>query len=63
MLAGAEHGVPAVEAADGGAAGTGNPFVALRVSNVAEIRAARALQHVTAEARHVAELLAGCELQ
>ncbi len=50
-------------AGQGGAAGAGIALVARRVGRVAEISAAGALQDVAAEARHVADLLAGGELQ
>ena len=58
-----EHGVQAVEAVQRRAARARIALVALGVGDVAEIGAARALQHVAAEARHVADLRAGGELQ
>ena len=58
----AEDGVHAVEAADGRAARAGLAFVAGR-RNVVEVGAARALQEVAADRRHVAQLLRGAGQQ
>ena len=58
MLARAEHGMPAVLAADRGAAGARRALVAGGVADIAEIRAAGALQEVAAHRRLVAHLRA-----
>ena len=59
MLARAEHGVPAVLAADGGAAGARCALVAGGVADIAEVGAAGPLQEVAADGRLVAHLRAG----
>src|SRR5207237_2569537 len=54
-----EHRMRTIEALDRGAAGPRRALVAIRIGSVAKIRAPRALEHVAAERRHVADLLAG----
>ena len=63
LVAGAEHGLGPVEAANGGTARARIAFVAGGIGDIAEIGATRALQDVAAKARHVADLLAGRELK
>src|SRR5262249_46312444 len=58
-----QHSMHAVEAGNGGAARTGRALVASIPARVAKVRTARALQHVAPQARHVADLLAGSEIQ
>ena len=55
VIADAQYGMGTVEPLEGGAAGTGLPFVARR-RRVVEIRAVRPLEQVTADGGHVAEL-------
>ena len=57
-VAGAEDGMHAVDAADGGAAGAGIALVAVR-GRVVEVGAAGALQQVAADGRLVAQLAGG----
>ena len=59
MGAHAQHRVHALQAVERRAAGAGTALVAGRPGGVAEIVAARPLQHVAAEGRHVAQLGAG----
>ena len=58
VLARAEHGVPAVLAADRGAAGARRALVAGGVADIAKIGAAGALQEIAAHRRLVAHLRA-----
>ena len=62
-LADAEHGVDAVDTFHRGAARAGIALVAVGIRGVAKISAAGALENIAAEARHVADLLAGGELE
>src|SRR5439155_17336879 len=58
ILTRAEHGMPAVLAADGGTAGARRALVAGSVADIAKIRAAGALQEIAAHGRLVANLRA-----
>ena len=58
VLARAEHRMPAVLAADGGAAGARRALVAGGVADIAEVRAAGPLQEIAAHGRLVAHLRA-----
>ena len=59
VLALAEDGMDAVESLDGATPTAGFALVALRKSRVVEIIAARALEQVAADGRHVAQLRTG----
>lgn len=59
VVACAEHGVPAVFAANGGAARARRALVAVGVADVAKIWAPSALEQITAHGRLVANLRAG----
>ena len=58
ILGGAEHRMGAIETLQRGAAGTGVALVAVRIADIAEIAAARPLQNIAAQRRHVAQLRA-----
>ena len=59
LVADAEHRMVAIDAVQRCATRSGHALVALSEGRVSEVRAARALQHVAAEARHVAQARGG----
>ena len=63
FLAGAEYRVLTIKPVERRATRAGHAFVAVGIGNIAEIAASRALEHIAAEARHIAQLRARSEFQ